>query len=402
MKLPGKKILIGVTGSIAAYKTAELVRLFIKEGAEIQVIMTEAAHDFVTPLTLSTLSKRPVLTQFSDPLTGAWNNHVDLGLWADAFVIAPISANSLSKLASGYCENLLSAVYLSARCPVFLAPAMDLDMFAHPLITENLQKLALAGNYIIGPESGELASGLSGHGRMSEPQIICDHIIKVLLPAPELNNINVLVTAGPTREAIDPVRYISNNSSGKMGVAIAEELSLRGAIVTLVAGSGVKLPVKENIKCISVVTAKQMHDACMQYFPESAVTIMAAAVADYKPAVQSNSKIKKKDNDLNLELEPTKDILADLGALKKAGQLLIGFALETDNEVENAKGKLNRKNLDLVILNSLKDIGAGFEKDTNKITIIEKNNEVTVFDLKSKKEVASDIVEKIISCIRIR
>ncbi len=400
MKLLGKKILIGVTGSIAAYKSAELIRLFIKEGADIQVVMTESAHDFVTPLTLATLSKKPVLTQFNNPLTGEWNNHVDLGLWADAIVIAPISANSLSKLASGYCENLLSAVYLSARCPVFLAPAMDLDMFAHPLITDNLQKLEQAHNYIIGPESGELASGLSGKGRMTEPEDIYKYVLKVLLPPPELIGINVLVTAGPTREAIDPVRFLSNNSSGKMGVAIAEDLASRGAMVTLIAGPGVKLPVLKNLTTISVTTADQMHKACMQYFPDSKVTIMAAAVADYKATVESSSKIKKTGDDLSISLQPTKDILAGMGAVKKAGQLLVGFALETDNELENAKEKLKRKNLDLVILNSMKDIGAGFEQDTNKITIIEKNNEVTVFDLKSKKEVASDITEKIISCIR--
>jgi len=402
MKLLGKKILIGVTGSIAAYKTAEIIRIFIKEGAEIQVIMTRASHDFVTPLTLATLSKRPVFTEFSDPESGSWNNHVDLGMWADVFLIAPLSANSLSKLASGYCENLLSAVYLSARCPVFLAPAMDLDMFAHTLIKENLRKLAQDGNIIIGPESGELASGLTGEGRMTQPEDICAYIIKVLNPEPELLGKNVLITAGPTREIIDPVRFISNNSSGKMGVSIANEMAARGASVTLIAGPGVKMPENQKINCVSVVSANDMHKACKQYFEDSHVTIMAAAVADYKPAVTSSSKIKKNSNALNLELEPTIDILADLGSSKTKDQFLVGFALETDNELENAKGKLKRKNLDLIILNSMKDAGAGFESDTNKITIIEKNNAVTTFDLKSKKEVASDIADKIISCIRLK
>ncbi len=402
MKLLGKKILIGVTGSIAAYKTAELVRLFVKEGAEIQVVMTRSAHDFVTPLTLATLSKNPVLTDFSDPDTGTWNNHVDLGLWADAYIIAPLSANSLGKLASGYCENLLSAVYLSSRCPVFLAPAMDLDMFAHPLVQENLDRLARAGNIIIGPESGELASGLKGEGRMSAPDEICNYICKILQSASELQGKNILVTAGPTREQIDPVRFISNNSSGKMGVAIAVEMAVRGAIVTLVAGPGVKLPLNRSVTCVPVVSAEDMYKACMQYFSDSDVTIMAAAVADYRPVETSDSKIKKTGLVSALSLEPTKDILAELGTLKASHQILVGFALETDNELENAKGKLHRKNLDMIILNSMKDTGAGFEKDTNKITIIEKNNVITPFELKSKKEVASDIADKIISCIRLQ
>ena len=402
MKLLGKKILIGVTGSIAAYKTAEIIRILIKEGAEIQVIMTRSAHDFVTPLTLATLSKNPVLTDFSDPFSGSWNNHVELGLWADAFLIAPLSANSLSKLAAGYCENLLSAVYLSARCPVYLAPAMDLDMYAHSLIQENLGKLATSGNLIIGPESGELASGLKGEGRMTEPNEICSYIIKVLRPEPVLAGKKVVVTAGPTREPIDPVRFISNNSSGKMGVAIAVEMAARGAQVTLIAGPGVKLPVNQSITCISVNSADDMYHACKQYFPSSFVTIMAAAVADYKPLNLATSKLKKSNTELNILLEPTRDILAELGQLKTSGQFLVGFALETDNELENAEGKLDRKNLDMIVLNSLKDTGAGFETDTNKITIIEKNKVATVFDLKSKKEVASDITDKIISCIRLR
>ncbi len=402
MKLLGKKILIGVTGSIAAYKTAELVRLLVKEGADIQVIMTRSAHDFVTPLTLATLSKNPVLTDFSDPLSGSWNNHVALGLWADAYIIAPLSANSLGKLASGYCENLLSAVYLSARCPVFLAPAMDLDMFAHPLVQENLSRLAKSGNTILGPESGELASGLKGEGRMSEPDAICASIIKVLQSAPELNGKKILVTAGPTREQIDPVRFISNNSSGKMGTAIAVEMAARGALVTLITGPGVKLPLNPAIICVPVISAEDMYLACKQYFSDSDVTIMCAAVADYRPAEISTSKIKKTGAVTELPLTPTRDILSELGTLKSPDQLLVGFALETDNELENAKEKLQRKNLDLIILNSMKDIGAGFEKDTNKITIIEKNNVVTNFELKSKKEVASDIADKIISCIRTR
>ena len=402
MKLLGKKILVGVTGSIAAYKTADLVRLLVKEGAEVQVIMTRSAHDFVTPLTLATLSGKPVLTEFSDPHSGSWNNHVSLGMWADLYLLAPISANSIAKLASGYCEDLLSAVYLSARCPVILAPAMDLDMFAHPLVKQNLSKLTDAGNMIIGPESGELASGLIGEGRMTEPRDICTYIIRYLSPEPVLQNKHVLITAGPTKEAIDPVRFISNNSSGKMGVALAMEMALRGAKVTLIIGPGVKKPANQHITTISVNSAAEMYETCMQYFSSSEVTIMAAAVADFAPAKLNDSKLKKETGLNSIALNPTRDILAEMGAQKKDRQFLVGFALETNDELSNAISKLERKKLDLIILNSLKDKGAGFDTDTNKITIIEKNKEVTNFPLKTKKEVASDITDKIISCLIAR
>lgn len=398
MRLFKKRILLGVTGSIAAYKSAELVRLLIKEGAEVQVIMTESAHDFVTPLTLGTLSKNPVLTHFSEPASGTWNNHVALGLWADAFIMAPVSANTLAKLAAGRCDDLLSAIYLSARCPVFLAPAMDLDMFAHPATSENILRLTSFGNRIIGPASGELASGLHGSGRMVEPDEICSFIIKTLSPDPVLTGKKILVSAGPTREPIDPVRYISNHSSGKMGVALAEELALRGADITLIAGPGVTRPKNRSINVIYVTTAAQMFDSCIDEFKNSDIAIMAAAVADYTPVVAADQKIKKDSGQFNLELTATKDILAQMGKMKNGNQLLIGFALETENELKNAVGKLERKNLDLIILNSMNDKGAGFNSDTNKITIIDKNKVTSNFDLKQKSEVASDIADKIISC----
>lgn len=399
MRLFKKRILLGVTGSIAAYKSAEIVRLLVKEGAEVQVVMTKSAHDFITPLTLSTLSGKPVLTDFSNPVSGAWNNHVELGLWAEIMLIAPVTANTLSKLAGGQCDDLLTAVYLSARCPVFLAPAMDLDMFAHPTTTENISRLLTFGNQIIGPASGELASGLKGEGRMVEPQDICAHIIQILSPDPFLQGKKALVSTGPTREAIDPVRFISNHSSGKMGVAIAESLALKGALVTLVAGPGVNPPRNPAVKIVKVTSAHEMFEACLHEYPDSSITVMAAAVADFTPSTTAGSKIKKVSGNLNVELKATKDILAHMGELKKENQFLVGFALETDNEIPNAMSKLERKNLDLIVLNSLQDTGAGFNGDTNKITIIDKNKNITSFDLKSKKEVASDITEKIIACL---
>ena len=400
MKLQGKKILLGVTGSIAAYKSAEIVRLIVREGAEVKVIMTKSAHDFITPLTMGTLSKNPVLTEFSDPSSGSWNNHVELGLWADAFLIAPISANSIAKLAHGYCEDLLSAVYLSARCPVFIAPAMDLDMFAHPATTENIHKLSTFGVTVIGPDAGELASGLSGKGRLSEPSDICSYIIKALIPSLNLKGKKVLISAGPTREAIDPVRFISNHSSGKMGVALAEEFGSRGAEVTLVAGPGVAHPNSKAITVIRINTASEMADQCLEYFPHTDITVMAAAVADYTPVIKGDRKIKKTDKNLNLELTKTTDILKMMGQRKTQNQFLVGFALETDNEIENALSKLKEKNLDLIVLNSMNDTGAGFNSDSNKITIIEKNNNITPFDLKLKNHVAADIVDKIISSLK--
>ncbi|MBK8414213.1 MAG: bifunctional phosphopantothenoylcysteine decarboxylase/phosphopantothenate--cysteine ligase CoaBC [Bacteroidetes bacterium] len=400
MRLSGKKILLGVTGSIAAYKSAELTRLLIKEGAEIQVVMTNAAHDFVTPLTLGTLSKKPVFTEFSSPSSGTWNNHVELGIWADAMLIAPASANTIAKIAAGYCDNLLLATYLSARCPVFIAPAMDLDMFAHPTTTQNISRILSFGNCILGPESGELASGLKGAGRMVEPENIVEYLIKALSPDKALQGKNVLISAGPTREAIDPVRFISNHSSGKMGVALAEEMQLRGAQVTLVMGPGVKKPSNGAIKLISVISAADMLEACIKLFPETDIAIMAAAVADFIFGNFVDSKMKKTGNTLQLDLIPTTDILATMGKAKKDSQFLVGFALETDNELQNAMSKLEKKNLNMIVLNSMKDSGAGFNSDTNKITIIEKNNKTTTpYDLKSKKEVATDIVDHLISCL---
>jgi phosphopantothenoylcysteine decarboxylase/phosphopantothenate--cysteine ligase len=401
MRLSGKKILLGVTGSIAAYKSAELTRLLIKEGAEVQVIMTKSAHDFVTPLTLGTLSKKPVFTEFSTPASGTWNNHVELGLWADAMLIAPASANTISKIAAGYCDNLLLATYLSAKCRVFIAPAMDLDMFAHPTTTQNITRILSFGNCILGPESGELASGLKGAGRMVEPETIVKYLIKALSPDKALHGKKVLVSAGPTREAIDPVRFISNHSSGKMGVALAEEMQWRGAEVTLVMGPGVKAPSNGAIKLIPVTSAADMHDSLHEIYADSDIAIMAAAVADFTPGNPADSKMKKTGNNLQIDLIPTTDILASMGKLKKDSQFLIGFALETDNELQNAVSKLERKNLDMIVLNSMRDSGAGFNSDTNKITIIEKNNQTTTpYELKSKQEVATDIVDHLISCLR--
>ncbi len=397
MRLSGKKILLGVSGSIAAYKSAELIRLFKKEGAQVQVIMTKPAHDFVTPLTLATLSQNPVLTEFSNPVSGTWNNHVELGLWADAFIIAPATAHTLAKLAHGYCDDLLSATYLSARCSVFIAPAMDLDMFAHGTTTDNLRKLSSLGNYIIGPANGELASGLSGAGRMMEPVEICDYLVNAISTSPVINGKKILITAGGTREAIDPVRFISNHSSGKMGVAIAEEFALRGGEVTLICGPGVLKPTAKNITCIDVESASDMYRACMNIFPDARITIMAAAVADYTPEKVSGNKIKKSGDDLQLKLKATRDIISEMGSLKTPEQVLIGFALETDNELKNASGKLHSKNLDFIILNSINDPGAGFNSDTNKITIIGKNMDPIPYNLKPKRAVARDIVEFIIT-----
>jgi phosphopantothenoylcysteine decarboxylase / phosphopantothenate---cysteine ligase len=400
MRLSGKRILLGVSGSIAAYKSAELTRLLIKEGAEVQVIMSREAHNFITPLTLSVLSNNSVFTEFTDPASGTWNNHVALGLSADAYIIAPATANTIAKLANGYCEDLLSAVYLSARCPVYLAPAMDLDMYAHPATTENISKLIAFGINIIGPDAGDLASGLSGNGRMVEPAEITSYIIKALSHEPLLAGKKILVSAGPTREAIDPVRFLSNHSSGKMGVAIAEELSLRGADVTLICGPGIKKPASHNIKCIDIISAADLYDVCMENFPLSDVIIMAAAVADFTPAVMQNEKIKKQDTDATLKLKATRDILSEMGKGKNENQVLVGFALETENELNNAYAKLEKKNLDFIVLNSMRDNGAGFNTDTNKITIIDKNKEVTAFDLKPKKVVAGLIADHLISSLK--
>lgn len=397
--LAGKKIILGVTGSIAAYKSAVLTRLLVKAGAEVKVVMTPSAHDFITPLTLSTLSKNPVVTDFIKDESGQWNNHVELGLWADAMVIAPASANTIAKMANGLCDNLLLAVYLSARCPVFFSPAMDLDMLQHPSTKENIQKLKTFGNHIIDPGFGELASGLTGLGRMAEPEEIVEHLTKFFDGSSKLKGKKVLVTAGPTHEAIDPVRFIGNHSSGKMGFAIAEALANEGAQVNLVTGPTTQHTQHPGISVKHVTSAEEMYNACANLFPASDITVLSAAVADYKPTVKADQKIKKKDETLTIELTKTHDIAASLGKLKHNGQVIVGFALETEQEHANALKKLESKNFDLIVLNSLNDNGAGFGHDTNKITIIDKKEKVKTFDLKSKKEVARDIVDAIIEKI---
>ncbi|MDB4925149.1 bifunctional phosphopantothenoylcysteine decarboxylase/phosphopantothenate--cysteine ligase CoaBC [Mucilaginibacter sp.] len=398
--LEGKNVVLGVCGSIAAYKSALLVRLLIKAGARVQVVMTPDATNFITPLTLSTLSKNPVLTDYFIPETGEWNNHVELGLWADFIIIAPASANTLAKMANGLTDNLLTAVYLSAKCPVYFAPAMDLDMWKHPSTTENAATLQSFGNIMIAPRNGELASGLHGEGRMAEPEEIIAFLsadIKKKLP---LTDIKALVTAGPTYEAIDPVRFIGNHSSGKMGFAIADELALLGADVTLVSGPSAQVSKQRLIKRIDVTTAAEMLEACRQHFTMAKVCIMSAAVSDYAPVTIATQKIKKHEAGLTIETKKTTDILKFLGDNKHDGQLLVGFALETDNEEANAIEKLKKKNLDFIVLNSLGDAGAGFKTDTNKITIIDRDLQKTTFDLKSKEDVAKDICQKVIALIK--
>lgn len=390
--MKGKRIIIGVTGGIAAYKTAYLVREFIKAGAEVKVLMTHAAKEFITPLTMATLSKNPVLTDFFNPENGDWNSHVDLGLWADALVIAPATANTLAKMNYGIADNLLLTSYLSAKCPVFFAPAMDLDMYQHPATQKNIKELINRGNVCIDADSGELASGLIGKGRMAEPLKIFNGLASFFNKKRSLSGKKVLITAGPTYETIDPVRFIGNYSSGKMGYALAKECRDRGAEVRLISGP-VNIAKPENIELIDVTSAKQMLDACIKNFPDTDIAIMNAAVADYTPSKTSDKKIKRKGDDLTIELKPTKDIAAALGNLKSDKQILIGFALETDNEEQNAAGKLKRKKLDFIVLNSLQDRGAGFGHDTNKISIISKDNIIKKFELKHKAEVASDIVD---------
>lgn len=395
--LSGKKILLGVTGSIAAYKSANLVRLLVKQGAEVKVVMSDGAKDFITPLTLSTLSKNPVYSQFVLNDAGEWTNHVDLALWADAILIAPATANTIAKMANGLCDNLLLAVYLSAKSNVFVAPAMDLDMFAHPATQHNLTLLKSYGNVVLPVGEGELASGLKGAGRMLEPEEIVDFLSSHLTTTETLKGKKVLVTAGPTYESIDPVRFIGNHSSGKMGFALAEEFARHGADVTLIAGPTDLRINNQHIKRIDVTSADDMYDKTVKAFAKSDIAVMSAAVADYTPEKVSITKIKKSGDELHLKLKKTKDILAQLGKLKTKKQVLVGFALETDNEVANAKSKLERKNLDFIVLNSLKNKGAGFGHDTNKISIIDKKGLVTDFKLKAKTEVAHDIVQKIIS-----
>ena len=394
--LSGKNVLVGVTAGIAAYKTAHLVRLFIKAGAKVQVIMTPASKDFVTPLTLSTLSKNPVHSTFYDKEeeNDLWNNHVELGLWADLFIVAPATANTLSKMANGTCDNLLLATYLSAKSKVYFAPAMDLDMYKHPSTKNTLEKLQGFGNIMIPAESGELASGLVGEGRMAEPPTIVSFIEHDILSNLPLNGRKVLITAGPTYEAIDPVRFIGNHSSGKMGFELAKCAANLGANVILVAGPSNEKVNHALIKRIDIISAQDMYDTAHAYFKDVDIAIAAAAVADYKPARTEVEKIKKKDPEMSLEMIKTKDILASMGDLKER-QFLVGFALETTNEVENATDKLQRKNLDLIVLNSLQDKGAGFKNATNKITIIDASKKQIGFDLKSKEEVASDIFNEI-------
>lgn len=395
--LNGKKILLGVSGGIAAYKTATLVRLFIKAGAHVQVIMTPASKDFVTPLTLSTLSKNPVHSSFfnQDDEDEVWNNHVELGLWADLMLIAPATANTLSKMATGNCDNLLIAAYLSAKCPVYFAPAMDLDMYKHPSTLSSFAALKQYGKIMIPAESGELASGLSGEGRMAEPENIVAFLEADLESKLPLKGKKILVTAGPTYEAIDPVRFIGNHSSGKMGFDIANEAASLGAEVFLIAGPTHLKAKNSLIKVVDVISAQEMYDACHVYFNEVDAAIAAAAVADYRPKFVADQKIKKNTVEFSIELEKTKDILSSLGAIKK-NQFLIGFALETENEIENAKLKIQKKNLDLIVLNSLQDQGAGFKKETNKVTFIDKNFEIEPMELKSKESVAADILNKVI------
>jgi len=395
--LNGKKILLGVSGGIAAYKTASLVRLFIKAGAHVQVIMTPASKDFVTPLTLSTLSKNPVYSTFynEDDQNAEWNNHVELGLWADLMLIAPATANTLSKMANGNCDNLLIATYLSAKCPVYFAPAMDLDMYKHPSTIASFSALKQFGNTMIPAENGELASGLSGEGRMAEPENIIAFLEADLESKLPLKGKKILITAGPTYEAIDPVRFIGNHSSGKMGFDIANEAANLGASVILVSGPTNFKVRNTSIEVVNVVTAQEMFDACHLYFNDVDVAIAAAAVADYRPKEVALQKIKKTSQEFSIELEKTKDILLSLGGIKK-NQFLIGFALETENEIENAKLKIQKKNLDLIVLNSLQDKGAGFKMPTNKVTFISKDFKIEPMDLKSKESVAVDILNKVI------
>lgn len=398
--LSGKNILLGITGGIAAYKTTFLVRLFIKAGANVKIILTDSASSFVSPLTLATLSKNPVLSSFvnEEDNSVSWNNHVELGLWADLMLIAPATANTMSKMAHGTCDNLLLATYLSAKCPVFYAPAMDLDMYKHPSTKFSFEKLESFGNIMIPATSGELASGLHGEGRMAEPEDILSFILNHLASGLPLSGKKMLITAGPTYEAIDPVRFIGNHSSGKMGYELAKAAANLGAEVILVSGPSHLYIDHHLIRVIKVVSADEMFDAVHDNFDTVDIAIAAAAVADYKPKHVAEQKIKKKNDQLTIDLVKNKDILFTMGERKK-NQFLVGFALETENEVENAKGKLKRKNLDAIVLNSLNDKGAGFSKNTNKISFIDKNSEIKTFELKTKALVAVDILNEVIARI---
>ncbi len=397
--MKGKKILLGITGGIAAYKAAILIRLLIKKGAEVQVITTPFAENFITPLTLSTLSKKPVLKLFYKPENGDWNSHVDLGLWADAFIIAPATANTMGKAANGIADNLLLTTYLSAKCPVFWAPAMDLDMYKHPAVQSNLNTLKQYGNHIIDADTGELASGLDGKGRMAEPQKIVDTLENYFLSKKKLNKFKVLITAGPTYEKIDPVRYIGNRSSGKMAYALGNAFADYGAEVSIVSGPVSLKPENIDIKIFKTETAEEMYQKTKELFNSHHIIIFAAAVSDYTPEHTASQKIKKQSDKLSINLIKTKDIAGELGKTKNPEQITVGFALETENELQNAQEKIKKKNFDLIVLNSLNDKGAGFSYDTNKISIIDKNNNIEKFELKSKQAVATDIINKILQLI---
>jgi phosphopantothenoylcysteine decarboxylase/phosphopantothenate--cysteine ligase len=395
--LRGKKIVLGITGSIAAYKSAALIRLLVKAGAEVQTIMTPCAKEFITPLTIATLSTKPVLSEFFNERSGNWNSHVELGLWADLFVIAPATANTMAKMATGICDNLLLTTYLSMRCTVMIAPAMDLDMYSHPTTQNNIKTLQSFGNIIIAPAIGELASGLSGKGRMEEPETICNSIKSFFDSKQDNTKKKILLTAGPTYEPIDPVRFIGNHSSGKMGFALAEELSKNNFDVTIIAGP-VSLPTPSHCNRINVTTANEMYEQAVSLFPQFDAAILCAAVADYAPKKVAEQKMKRNDDALTIELIPNKDIAKKLGEIKTDKQRLVGFALETENETINAQAKRIKKNLDFIVLNSLQDNGAGFKHDTNKIKIIDSNG-ITTFELKSKTDVAKDIITKLIAIL---
>ncbi|MGD9977834.1 MAG: bifunctional phosphopantothenoylcysteine decarboxylase/phosphopantothenate--cysteine ligase CoaBC [Bacteroidales bacterium] len=396
MQLAGKHIILGITGSIAAYKAATLVRLLVKAGAEVKVIMTPLAKEFITPLTMATLAKNPILVDFFDPENGSWNSHVDLGIWADLYLIAPASANTIGKMAHGVADNLLLTTYLSAKCPVMVAPAMDLDMYNHPTTQRNLQILKNFGNTIVEAATGELASGLVGKGRMEEPETIVKQVVSFFEGNSRFKGIRVLVTSGPTYEHIDPVRFIGNYSSGKMGTVIAEKFASQGAEVIFITGPASVMPSGfASVKIINVVSAQQMLRSVQEHFGDVDVAVMAAAVADFTPETESSIKIKRENHDLVVRLKPTSDIAATIGAEKRSNQVLVGFALETNDETQNAIKKLQKKNLDLIILNSLNDSGAGFGFDTNKISIIDRAGKMVCYDLKSKTEVAGDIVDAV-------
>jgi phosphopantothenoylcysteine decarboxylase/phosphopantothenate--cysteine ligase len=396
--LQGKKIIVGITGSIAAYKSAQLIRLLVKEGVEVKAIMTQFAKEFITPLTLATLAKNPVLVDFFNPENGDWNSHVDLGLWADAFLIAPATANTIGKMANGIADNLLLTTYLSAKCPVVVAPAMDLDMFAHSVVQRNLQILKATGNHIIEPSTGELASGLDGKGRMEEPENIIRYLDDFFTDKP-LAGKNILITAGPTYEKIDPVRFVGNYSTGKMGFALAETCAKQGADVCLITGPVQLKTNHQNIERINVESAEEMYEAAINRFYSMNGAILCAAVADFTPVISSSTKLKREEENLILQLKPTTDIAAALGEMKMDSQFLVGFALETNNEEANALGKMERKNFDFIVLNSLQDAQSGFGFDTNKISILYRSGSKKEFELKSKKAVAEDIVSEIVKLI---